>query len=178
MQYWSSTSLFFYNLLNKCNISKYGPADAITLKIFNYRKERLLAFSKRFARDIFDICTKYDAIRLWHGKIPCRLNLPINPLKHIRRIITSQNLRKDLDIGRARTCSFTTNFLTNVFVYQKTYHILEPFNQANCFASPEGRKRFIKAFLHPCSYNEECPQCKRHHKDICEHLTVSCPSTT
>ena len=149
------------------------PADAITFKIFKYRTERLLAISKGFARDIFNICTKHDAIHLWHGQIAFRFNLPLNPLKHIRRIITSQNLRKDLDIGRAQNCSFTTNFLTNFFLYQKTYHILESFNQAYCFASLEGRKRFIKALLHPSSYDEECPQCKRHHKYICEHLTVT-----
>ena len=95
------------------------PADAITFKIFKYRTERLLAISKGFARDIFNICTKHDAIHLWHGQIPFRLNLPLNPLQHIRRIITSQNLRKDLDIGRARDCSCTTNFLTNVFALPK-----------------------------------------------------------
>ena len=85
-----------------------GPADAITLKIFRYRKERLLEFSKGFARDIFNICTRYNAIHLWHGEAPSRHNLLLNPLKHIRRIIISQNLRKDLEIARARNCSFAT----------------------------------------------------------------------
>ena len=54
---------------------------------------------------------------------------------------------------------------------------LSHLNLANCFASPEGRYRFIKALLHPCSYIQECQRCRQHHKDICEHFLTSCTHT-
>ena len=142
-----------------------------------YRKARLLEFRKGFAQDIFNISTKYNAINIWHGLVPGRFNRLINPLQYIKRILISKNLSTDLEAGRARNCSFAKIYLSNVFLYQKTYHIVEPFNQANCFRSPEGRYRYIKALLHPCSYIEECPLCRQGHKDTCEHFLTSCSQT-
>ena len=148
----------------------HSPPDTITHKILHYRKANFLAFNNGFARDAFNICTKYNAIHLWHG----RATGDVNPLNSIRRIIISQNLRKDLEIGRTRKCSFATIFLANVFLYQKTYQIVEPFCQAKGFASPDGRKRFLKALLHPCSYLDDCPLCGHKQMDICDHLITSC----
>ena len=148
----------------------HSPVDTITHKILNYRKANFLAFNIGFARDAFNICTKYNAIHLWHGHAAG----DVNPLNSIKRIIISQNLRKDLEIGRTRKCSFATIFLANVFHYQKTYQIVEPFCQAKGFASPDGRKRFVKALLHPCSYLDDCPLCRHKQMDICDHLITSC----
>ena len=115
-------------------------------------------------------------MNIWNGQAPQgRINGRLNPLHYIKRTIISQNLRSDLNRGRTRTCSFASIFLTNVFAYQKTYHIVSPFDQLNCFASPDGRKRFIKALLHPCSYMEDCPLWKQKHRDICDHLINACP---
>ena len=115
-------------------------------------------------------------MHIWHGQAPLgRLDCKINPLQYIKRVITTQNLRNDLEIGRTRNSCFTSIFLSNVFVYQKKYHIVEPFSQANCFASPESRMRFTKALLHPCSYLEDCPFCRQKFKDICDHLITTCP---
>ena len=143
---------YFWKTLN-------GPKDALTYRIFTYRKERLLDFSKGFAQDVFNISVKYNAMNLWHGIIPSRFNRLLNPLQCIKRIIISKNLRSDLENGRTCNSSFATIYLANKFLYQKNYHIVEPFNQANCFSSPQSRYRFIKAFLHPCSYIEECLLC-------------------
>ena len=107
-----------------------------------------------------------------------RLECKINPLYYIKRVIITQNLRKDLEIGRTRNSAFTSIFLSNVFVYQKKYHIVEPFRQANFFDSPRSRMRFIKALLHPCSYLEDCPLCGQKLKDICDHLITTCPPIT
>ena len=155
----------------------HGPKDALTFKILTYRKERLLDFSKGFAQDIFNISTRYDAINVWHGQVASRFNIQLNSLQCIKRTIISKNLCNDLETGRARNCSFAKIYLGNVFLFQKTYHMVQPFDQANCFATPEGRYRFIKALLHPCSYMEECQLCKQQHKDICEHILTSCPQT-
>ena len=148
----------------------HSPADTITNKILIHRKVKLLAFSNGFARDVFNICTKYNVIHLWHGHAAG----DVNPLNSIRKIIISQNLRKDLETGRTRKCSFASIFLTNVFLYQKTYQIVQPFCQAKGFASQDGRKRFVKALLHPCSYLDICPLCRSKQMDICDHLITSC----
>ena len=58
--------------------------------------------------------------------------------------------------------------------YQKKYHIVHPFRQANCFSSANGRKRFIKALLHPGTYLDSCPLCGEHTNDICEHMLTKC----
>ena len=155
----------------------HGPKDTLTFKILMYRKTRLLEFRKGFAQDIFNISAKYNVMNIWHGLVPSRFNRLINPLQYIKRILISKNLSTDLEAGRTRNCSFAKIYLSNVFLYQKTYHIVEPFNQANCFRSPEGRYRYIKALLHPCSYIEECPFCRQGHKDTCEHFLTSCSQT-
>ena len=154
----------------------HGPVEALTHKILKYRRDKFLHFNKGFARDVFNICSKYNVMHIWHGQAPLgRLDCKINPLQYIKRFITNQNLRNDLEIGRTRNSCFTSIFLSNVFVYQKKYHIVEPFSQANCFASPESRMRFTKALLHPCSYLEDCPFCRQKFKDICDHLITTCP---
>ena len=155
----------------------HGPKDALTYKLLTYRKARLLEFNKGFAQDIFNISIKYNAMNFWHGLVPSKHNRLLNPLQCIKRIIISKNSRKDLETGRARKCSFAKIYLKNEFLYQKIYHIVEPFNQANCFSSPEGRYSFIKALLHPCSYTSECPLCRQQHKDTCEHFLTSCTQT-
>ena len=152
----------------------HGPKNTLAFKLLTYRKARLLEFRKGFVQDIFNISIKYNAINLWHGLAPSRYNRLLNPLQCIKRIIISKNLCTDLEIGRARNCSFAKIYLSNVFLYQKTYHIVEPFNQTNCFTSPEGKYRFVKALLHPCSYAKECRLCRQLHKDTCEHFLTSC----
>ena len=116
-------------------------------------------------------------MNFWHGLAPSKHNRLLNPFQCIKRIIISNNLRKDLETGRARKCSFAKIYLKNEFLYQKIYQIVEPFNQANCFSSPEGRYRFIKALLHPCSYMSESPLCRQRHEDTCEHFLTSCSQT-
>ena len=114
-------------------------------------------------------------MHIWHGLAPAgRLNLGFNPQRYIKRVIISQNLSADLDEGRTRNCTFSKIFLANPFLYQKKYQIVEPFTQANCFPSSNGRKRYIKALLHPASYLENCSLCGDQHKDICNHLLASC----
>ena len=87
----------------------------------------------------------------------------------------SKNLRDDLEKGRSKKCSFANIFLSNPFTYQKNYHLPEPFWQTDLFAAPNGRKRFVKAILHPCSYKEECLLCRQIKKDKLDHFLTDCP---
>ena len=96
-------------------------------------------------------------------------------MQYIKRIIIAKNLRCDLEDGRSRSCCFTRNFLTNPFHYQKDYHIVQPFTMPNGFSSANGRKRFIRALLHPCSYVDHCPLCRAQTMDVCDHLLSACP---
>ena len=115
----------------------HSPTETVTHQILKYRKTNLLEFPKSLSMDAFNICTKYNVIQIWHGLAAGKLN----PLHSIKKTITSQNLRKDLEVGRTRKCSFANIFLSNIFAYQKTYHIVEPFCRKSGFASPDGRKR-------------------------------------
>ena len=153
----------------------HGPADALCSLILKYRRDRFLDFNIGFSRTVFNICIKYNLMHIWHGLAPQgSLNRKLNPLHYIKRVITTQNLRADLEDGRTRKSSFSENYLANPFIYQKKYQIVEPFGQANCFSSPDGRKRFIKALLHPCSYPENCSLCGEQTRDSCDHLLTTC----
>ena len=151
----------------------HGSPRSITHQILTYRRKNFLEFNKGFAHEVFNICCKYDDINLWHG-----ISAPkTNPLIGIRKLIITSNLRKDLEIGRSRKSSFATVFLSNIFLYQKTYHIVEPLKQINFFASSSARKRFFKAILHPCNYSDECFRCRQKTNDMLDHLLTRCIHT-
>ena len=153
----------------------HGPADALCSLILKHRRDRFLDFNIGFARDVFNICIKYSLMHIWHGLAPQgNFNRKLNPLHLIKVAITNQNLRADLEDGRTRNNSFSKNYLVNPFIYQKKYQIVEPFGQANCFSSPDRRKRFIRALLHPCSYLENCSLCGVQTRDLCDHLLTTC----
>ena len=155
-----------------------SPANALCSSILKYRRDRFLDFNKGFAQEVFNICAKYNIMHIWHGLAPqnsMHRNIKLNPLHFIKQVITSHNLRLDLEDGRARNCSFSKNYLLNPFIYQKEYHIVKPFGKADCFSSPIGRKYFVKALLHPCSYPENCPLCGEQTCDTCNHLLTTCP---
>ena len=149
------------------------PKDTTPNRILTYRKKKFLDFNKGFAHEAFNICCKYNLMHLWHGKAAS-----LKPLHEIKKVIISKNLQNDLDASRSKSCSFISLFLTNAFSYQKKYHLVEPFLQPNCFDLPNGRKRFIKALLHPCSYLEECVFCREQYKDKLKHLLTACPLTS
>ena len=95
----------------------------------------------------------------------------------IKKLITTSNLRKDLETGRSRKCSFATIFLSNIFLYQKTYHIVEQLTQIDFFAPSSARKRFFKAILHPCNYTDECFRCRQKTNEMLYHLFTRCKYT-
>ena len=148
-----------------------GLTDAITYKILCYRKDNFLSFNKGLVHETFNICCKYNMLNFWHGISPCNLN----PMHSIKRKIISHNLRTDLETGRSKACSFTSLFLINPFKYQKKYHLVDPFLQPDCFDSTNGRRRFIKALLHPCSYLQTCTYCNQQYRDKFDHFLNTCP---
>ena len=152
----------------------HSPPETIKNKILRYRKCNFLTFNKGFGHQVFNICCKYNAINIWHGIVPEK----INPLHSIKKIILTANLRTDLQIARAHTCSFSTIFLSNPFAYQKNYHIVEPFNHKEYSSSPNDSPVLIKALLDPNSYMKECQNCGFPCKDVCTHLLTQCQKLT
>ena len=169
---------YFWKVLN-------GPKENITYKILSHRRENFSNFNIGFAHEAFNICSKYNLINLWNEiAIPSgilnriAISRAIKPLRRIKSTIITQNLQNDLKIGRNKLCTFASLFLSSPVAYQKNYHLIEPFCQTTCFASPKGRKHFIKAILHPCSFNENCEKCGQQYKDKLNHYLTSCPRTS
>ena len=147
-----------------------GPPDSIPHKVIKYRKDRFLGTNKNFAHEAFNICCKYNVLHLWHGNASRHKN----PLREIKKAIISQNFRKDLENGRNNKCSFATVFLSNPTEYPKEYNLLGILRQTDCFETHSGRKRVVKALLHPCSYEETCPHCNNKYLDKFHHFLSFC----
>ena len=152
----------------------HSAPDTIKNRIVRYRKRNLLNFNKGFGHQVFNICFKYNAINIWHGIVPEKLN----PLRSIKKIILTKNLRNDLEIGRIHTCSFSNIFLSNPLIYQKKYQVIEPFNRIDYSSCPNDSHVFIKTLLDPNSYTKECEHCGLRCKDMCTHLLTQCQKLT
>ena len=160
-----------------------GRTESIPHKILSHRRDNFSNFNKGFAHEVFNTCCKYNLINLWNGiAIPSGINNSrivasgiVNPLPRLKSTIISRNLRDDLKDGRNKLCGFASLFLSSPFAYQKNYHLIQPFCQTDCFASPKGRKHFIKAILHPCSFFEDCNKCGQQYKDKLDHYLIACP---
>ena len=147
----------------------HSPPDSIAHRILAYRKRNLLVFDKGFGHQAFNTCCKYDAITIWHGIVPEKLN----PLRSIKKIIITKNLRNDLEVGRPHTCSFATIFLSNPFTYQKNYHLVEPLNKLD-YSSYPNESQIHKALLDPRSYQKNCQHCGVQAEDLLTHFLTQC----
>ena len=155
---------YFWRIL-KCT------PKGLPCRVLEYRRTNFQKFNKGFAHEVFHICNKYNIPYLWHGNTGNHKN----PLRAINKIIKSQNLTRDLRIGRGRKCAFATTFLQDPTEYTKDYHLPEIFCKPDCFETPNGRKRVVKALLHPCSYEEGCSFCDQTYKDKLNHYLAVCP---
>lgn len=144
--------------------------NTITRRLLDHRRSTILEFDMGFAHEAHNICRKYNIPYFWNGNAANH----INPLRAISRIITSQNLQEDLEKGRLNSCPFTKIFLSDPTQYQKGYHLPDLFLQPDCFEKPNGRKRVVKALLHPCSYYVECSLCHRNYRDKFSHYLADC----
>ena len=155
---------YFWKLLN-------GHPDSITSKILAYRKKNLLGFQRGFGQQVFIICCKYNAMNIWNGSISAK----VNALIHIKKLILSHYLSKDLKAGRDIACAFTSIYLSNPFIYQETYHLVEPFGASDYF-NFQNKRALVKALLDPDSYMKECLHCGSPHSDTLTHFLKDCPT--
>ena len=161
-----------------------SPTDSLAHSILQFRKVNFLDFNKGLVHESFNICCKYNTLHYWHGVAAAGLDSGnavssiINPLRRMKGTISSHYLSKDLQIGSTRNCSFSILYLKNIFSYQKDYHLIAPFCQPDCFATPKGRKHFVRAFLDPCTYLRECKFCGQSCFDKLDHLLQNCSRTS
>ena len=111
----------------------------------------------------------YDVIGFWHGKTQ-----GLNPKSYIKNKILAFSLNNDLKIGRKRSCAFTDIFLTNIFSYQKSYHLVEPFTEQDFFPSATARCFVTKFLLQSRAFFRKCIFCSLECKDIHSHKLFFC----
>ena len=140
----------------------------ISSKIISYRKKFFLSTSNGFIHEIFNLCCKYKLMDLWHGKLSDLSG------KIISDKILAYNLASDLEKGRKFPCSFTDIYLSNVFSYQESYHLVKPFKTFNFFPSIDIRRCIIKVLLYPRTFETNCPHCDGGFKDILKHFLLDC----
>ena len=105
---------------------------------------------------------------LWHGKLSDVSG------KIISDKIIAYNLASDLEKGRKFLCCFTDIYLSNVFSYQKSYHLVKPFRTFNFFPSIDVRRCIIRVLLYPRTFETSCSYCHGKFKDILKHFLFDC----
>ena len=60
-------------------------------------------------------------------------------------------------------------------MYQKKYHLIEPFNKLN-YSSYFNESQIHKALLDPCSYQKDCQHCGLQIEDLLSHFLTQCPA--
>ena len=89
-------------------------------------------------------------------------------------LIVRKWLKNDLNIGRKRSCAFTDIFLTNIFSYQKSYHLVEPFIKQDFFSSATARCFVTKFLLQSRAFFRKCIFCSLDCRDILSHKLFFC----
>ena len=62
----------------------------------------------------------------------------------------------------------------NLYTYQKSYHLVEPFLNLDFFQSASARCKMVKVFLYPRTFSRKCLYCSLEFKDILSHHIFSC----
>ena len=147
--------------------------QSVAHRVYNLRREQFLSIKNGFVHEVFNLCCKYNVIDFWHGK----LNGLTNPSTYIKGKILTFSLKNDLKISRNRSCAFTDIYLSNIFSYQKSYHLVDPFLSHDFFVSASARCFVTKFLLQARTFHRKCIFCSlefkdshSHHLFLCTHL--------
>ena len=88
--------------------------------------------------------------------------------------INERRVKKDLSIGRNRSCAYTDIYLSNIFSYQKSYHLVEPFLNQDFFPSASARCNVVKVLLSSRAFTRKCNFCSLEESDILSHQLFFC----
>ena len=86
------------------------------------------------------------------------------------------NLKNDLNVGRRRPYSFGDIYLSRIFSYQKSYHLVEPFLNQDFFSSASARCNVVKVLLSSRAFTRKCNFCSHDVSDILSHQLFFCKS--
>ena len=75
---------------------------------------------------------------------------------------------------KVNSCAFTDIFLSNIFSYQKSYHLVEPFIEQEFFSSASARCFVTKFLLQSRAFFKKCIFCSLECKDIHSHILFFC----
>ena len=137
---------------------------------FQTQKKMLLSTKNGFIHEVFNLCCKYDAINIWNEKLEGQTK----PSSYIKNKTVIFHLKKDLEIGRRRPCAFGDIYLSNVFSYQKSYHLVQPFLKKDFFLSASARCKVVKVLLYPRAFTRKCNFCSQEFHDVLSHQLFSC----
>ena len=154
---------YFWRL---AHLKDHGMAN----RVFKHRRKQFLLTKRGFIHDIFNLCCKYDVIDFWNGK----LKGLTNPASYIKDRILAFSLKNDLNMGRLRSCAFSKIYLSNIFSYQKSYHLVEPFLAQDFFSSAPAKCFVTKFLLQSHAFHRKCVACTLEFKDIVSHQLFSC----
>ena len=143
-----------------------------------YRKQNFFGSNRGFCHEVFTLCCKYNAIRIWHGELlapnPLRRT---NPLRMIKRIVSSKSLSDDLAGGRTRTSPFSAVYLSNPFRYQKRYQLVDVFLELGAFHTRKAQAKFVRALLYGGAFRVKCSSCNGEFTDLLGHKLFRCHAT-
>ena len=122
-----------------------------------YRKENFLDTRRSFCHEVFTLCCKYDAVRIWHGDLQARNPLQrLNPFRMIKQIVSSKNLSDDLARGRTRSTLLSTVYLADSSRYQKRYQLVDVFHELDAFYTRRAQAKFVRALLYGGAFRARC----------------------
>ena len=164
--------LRYYWKLTQC--SERNLARDIVL----YRKQNFLGSNRGFCHEVFTLCCKYNAMRIWHGEFhaPNPLRRP-NPFRMIKRIVSSKSLFDDLARGRTRTSPFSAVYLSNPFRYQKRYQLVDVFLEIGAFHTRKAQAKFVRALLYGGAFRVKCGSCNAEFTNLLDHKLFRCHAT-
>ena len=83
-------------------------------------------------------------------------------------------LSHELESARRKSCGFGDVYLQNRFLYQESFHLIEPFKTFNFFSSTRARSLMIKVLLPPRTFMVNCDQCNQGFTNIFDHHIYDC----
>ena len=104
-------------------------------QIYKGLREKFLQGNQGFVHEIFNLCSKYNRMDIWHGLCPDK----VNPLLRIKKIVETYHLKKDEEVAKEVKCIYTA---LTIFKAKK-YKFDERITDFGKFKNTEHRRVFL-----------------------------------
>ena len=144
----------------------HSGEDNMAYIIYKETRKKFLEGAVGYIHEIFNICCKYGAMGIWHGKCPKRAN----PLARIKRIVEAHHLNIDLAILRRSNCAYSS-----LRIFKEKRYTLEPWLLAiGRFPSSKHRRVFMYTLQDVSTYDRTCKHCGAKVRDMTSHGLQTC----